>query len=914
MKRLLFALALVLALPISLFAQITAKGAFQSNTLNATVALGTLPSAGAVGAAAIYTNGTLTCSTTYPVVSVYITRNSQQLLVSRIPTTANNTSWVGTLSLVPLLTGDVLYAQLTTVGSGCINELPLNVQVVYTVAAGICYANPSACVTVSGSLNGANGISAPNETITLQPSQISYLAGAPAAPANSSGGNSCPLGTECAVNFPGSDPCTQINNATAQAVLDKATTVDARGIVQPWVATATCLFNQPLNYILPAGILAFSGNPGISNTVNGVHVYGAGAALNTYAAGSSTTVLKSATAAPLIEAFGTDFALNDMELWGGGVLVCTYPASIQSCTYTTNPLGTNGLLNFGGSAKLMNVAADGFAQYGIYSDGGLTQMHNSVTYNNGWDGNIGGSDSVWDGEVWADQNCQSIVGGTGGFNGGLCAGFHNTTGSMHSTGFFESSFNHGRGVFDDGTGLPDWQSSHAYSVGDDIYPTANNAGSLHYYVRACVGNCHSGGSAPNPWPQTQNSTFTDGNVTWLVGGPYTNIAAPDFVITDAQINDNLGDNFLAQGTSGVPSSRIILNAIRIGQASNSCQVATGIHLKNFNIATVGDILWVGSAAQTLCPGEDAGGVVLENSAHIAISNLSCTFPHDNCFKAIGSGGGGSGFNTLMGSNVFLGGDSSSSTAKSYAWYVDSNSYHTSFANLMVNSGSYGRAMYDAGTSDSLAGMQFAVSASSPNSFGTMCGWYYDPSTGQQTSTPGCQINFQGTGTYFPVGYDLGTNAYLVLNGGVAGGIGPGGAGGVITEIYIGEGGAVLPGLGFADAHGSGTTIADIAGSVSTPIDPFTFTFHQEVVTEMSVKLADSGNCTLSTGACSTQTLSRAYHTAPICVCTWSGTGTVTGILSCPSTAAGGSGGKASVTPTDSVSGDTGHINFACFGN
>ncbi len=80
----------------------------------------------------------------------------------------------------------------------------------------------------------------------------------------------------------------------------------------------------------------------------------------------------------------------------------------------------------------------------------------------------------------------------------------------------------------------------------------------------------------------------------------------------------------------------------------------------------------------------------------------------------------------------------------------------------------------------------------------------------------------------------------------------------------------------------------------------------------SLNVLDSGNCTTSSHYCPHQTLSRVYQNTPLCFVTWNGTGTCTGILSCPFT----SGGKYTpgyVVPTSSVSGDTCSLNWFVLG-
>jgi hypothetical protein len=84
---------------------------------------------------------------------------------------------------------------------------------------------------------------------------------------------------------------------------------------------------------------------------------------------------------------------------------------------------------------------------------------------------------------------------------------------------------------------------------------------------------------------------------------------------------------------------------------------------------------------------------------------------------------------------------------------------------------------------------------------------------------------------------------------------------------------------------------------------------QHLATGVSNELTvTQGSCTMSSGACSAQTLGHTYNSAPVCTLTWTGTGTLTGILKVPGTT------TTTVTPTSSVNTDTAQVNFTCVGN
>lgn len=74
-----------------------------------------------------------------------------------------------------------------------------------------------------------------------------------------------------------------------------------------------------------------------------------------------------------------------------------------------------------------------------------------------------------------------------------------------------------------------------------------------------------------------------------------------------------------------------------------------------------------------------------------------------------------------------------------------------------------------------------------------------------------------------------------------------------------------------------------------------------------LKIKDQGTCTMSSGACSAQSLGHTYASAPNCFVNWNATGTLTGILKAPST-------TTTVTPASSVGTDTAVVNWFCLGN
>lgn len=188
-QRLLRALLLsLLLLPAAIAsAQVTASNKFQTDVLNAQIPLVTMPSDGAAIKATAQVQGTLTC-TTYPVVTIYDTRTAVNLDLVDFTNIIEGSGWVQQPNFIPLKSGDVVFAKITTAGVGCTGDVPLTINLIYMPAAGLCAANPSACVDVTGVLAGANGLSSSNYTASFTLNQIGFLGGTPATPGNTDAG------------------------------------------------------------------------------------------------------------------------------------------------------------------------------------------------------------------------------------------------------------------------------------------------------------------------------------------------------------------------------------------------------------------------------------------------------------------------------------------------------------------------------------------------------------------------------------------------------------------------------------------------------------------------------------------------------------------------------------------------------
>lgn len=74
-----------------------------------------------------------------------------------------------------------------------------------------------------------------------------------------------------------------------------------------------------------------------------------------------------------------------------------------------------------------------------------------------------------------------------------------------------------------------------------------------------------------------------------------------------------------------------------------------------------------------------------------------------------------------------------------------------------------------------------------------------------------------------------------------------------------------------------------------------------------LNIQDKGQCTMAAGTCSAQTLNNTYTGAPICIVTWTGTGSLAGSIKVASS-------TTTVTPSSSNGADTAIVNWICIGS
>jgi hypothetical protein len=115
---------LVLGIALSLGAQTQFSGSITSNTLGASASLANpVYYNETITALGLTTTGALSC-TTYPQVTFFFTRASVEAPMGVVATSAGS-SWTVIPTVTSLQPGDIVVAQLSTVGVGCTNELPL---------------------------------------------------------------------------------------------------------------------------------------------------------------------------------------------------------------------------------------------------------------------------------------------------------------------------------------------------------------------------------------------------------------------------------------------------------------------------------------------------------------------------------------------------------------------------------------------------------------------------------------------------------------------------------------------------------------------------------------------------------------------------------------------------------------------
>jgi hypothetical protein len=458
------------------------------------------------------------------------------------------------------------------------------------------------------------------------------------------GGSASPLDPH-APGFSGADICAKSNSASATLTSGGAINLSGLGAVS---CSTTLTVAANITYMLAGTNLTLNGNPGISITGPAALLQGGGEATVGYSAGSSTTILKSGIAAPLIADLtgaGTGLIISDLELDGNSA-TGTFGAFLPAT----------------GDVTLRNVKAQNFSVNAVFAPNGLLKIHDGFYQHSGCDGIVGGSDGTYDGKL------ESTLNG--------CDGLHLLSGGNN---IFPNNldFNTGRGLYVDGRILSNWFASTVYKPGcyfeggcGLIIPTSGNAGGYQYAVIACTGDCHSGGSAPT-WNQTPGATITDNHVTWLNTGNTLQTAAYGNHILGGSYPYNGLEQIRVEGSASHATIQTSITGTFLNSAGNtSTSSSMGIHLLYASQTNITGGSYFGSALNLK---NDLGCIVVDTGSYATqISDFSGYAAHNNCIHITGS----ADYTTINNVQVTNNGDNTTSGDARYAILSDSGTVFT----------------------------------------------------------------------------------------------------------------------------------------------------------------------------------------------------------------------------------------------
>jgi hypothetical protein len=194
-------------------------------------------------------------------------------------------------------------------------------------------------------------------------------------------------GVPNAANFPQSDVCARINAAVA-TLPSTGGKVNATGLGAQ-SCSVTLTLGAATDLQLQGTQLLLGGCPGLSVVGPGAWIEGGSETTAGYAAGSSSTILKSNAACPLVQQVVTrtdGLKITDLEMDGNGV-------------------GTFGVFSLiSGDGSFINLKAHDFTVNNIFAIGGLNKMHNGFYQRAGCDGIVWGSDGTIDGKMESTYN------------------------------------------------------------------------------------------------------------------------------------------------------------------------------------------------------------------------------------------------------------------------------------------------------------------------------------------------------------------------------------------------------------------------------------------------------------------------------------------------------------------------------
>ncbi len=522
-----------------------------------------------------------------------------------------------------------------------------------------------------------------------------------------------------AAAFPGADACAKMNGAIA-TLSPAGGTVDARAFTGAQSCTTTVAINVPVTLLLGGAQFTLSGNPGISIASPGVSIVGTG-----WARQSATTVTKliSGGPYPLIQDVTNNadgIIVKDLELDG---------ASNRGSIGIFDPLVANFCVN--------NLYVHGFSLYGLYIRGNLSCIHDSSIRLNGGTGILWGFDGVIDGATET------------GSNGGV--GLHVINQSNRFTDL-QADFNGSYGVYFDGRALPDWTSGTVEVLGNAIQPASGNPGGLHYVVIATSGDAKTGPTPP-AWSQSTGVTITDNHVTWLVLNE-TGVKSLNNTLTGGYIDDNGTEEIRIEGSPTNWALDDFVTGTYISHASNSGLPGLGVHVLYSANVSLSGITWFGSGVNQQ---NDNGGILIDNSALVNVTNYASHVSHKQALKVIGS-------NYIVVDSMLADttADSTTDPTDSYAVIVDSGSSNVKLANIHVvdvRSQQYSKGINNLGSYTQLSGYQSNIATPSSDNLASAAGYSSDNVHGDLTLFSPNFIKFTGANW---------TNTYTVDNNGFHG--------------------------------------------------------------------------------------------------------------------------------------------------
>ena len=515
-----------------------------------------------------------------------------------------------------------------------------------------------------------------------------------------------------------SDPCAQISTAIGSLPLAQGGTIDARGFTATQLSTAcasTLTIDRPITLLMPNGTMTFNGNPGIQITAP--HVVIQCPASNAYQGGSA--VLSSGAAGPLIAEF-YDYTQHSGTLHGVDDL------QVLNCDLNGNNIGTFGIFApTSYTDRYHGLHVHLFTGAGIFGGSAQGDMQNVIVDFNGADGVVWGQD----GHIYGLSQSNANTGD----------GWHFISGGNVLEGL--TGYQNGlHGLHQDRNIAGNWTSSKQYTEPTLIQPTSNNSGSYAYYSQK-VGMSSTTG--PPAFCQTIGCVTTDGvgstAVQWInigqgnnygtgIGTEFTNqghIQLSNLNISTSNYRRLSGDwdDVLIEGIQDHDQVNVSLKGTTVAQSEMSAPQAHGVHLKYVSLGALDYVQWTGGA-DPLNPHVDLGGVELEHTSYISVTDLKCLQSYGDCLNLVST-------SAADVTNLFsLNGGTSA--APSYALRIDSSSDRNIVESMYCEDSlpvPYQHQIFNSGTKTLVKNQRYLGIASPADGGSSYASEFYSPVTG-----------------------------------------------------------------------------------------------------------------------------------------------------------------------------------------